>query len=103
LWRKTVWKKVTLELINISKIIWFICITRFSKYFPEAKSDKYKWISDLSMLIRPKITTFLSREEEESYTDIIAYTSLKVHFLGKSYIEFGVGIGGGSCLTSGKL
>lgn len=33
--------------------------------------------------------------EENSNTDIIPYTSLKIRFPGKSYIEFWVGIGKG--------
>jgi hypothetical protein len=45
-----------------------------------------------SMVIRPTITTFLSREE--NYTDIISDTSLNVPFPRKSYTEFLVGIGG---------
>jgi hypothetical protein len=64
----------------------------FSKYFPEAVSDKYKWIMD------PFHVDLLqnydsSLEEDEKYIDIISDT-LKIQFRGKSCIEFWVGFGG---------
>jgi hypothetical protein len=66
--------------------------SRFSKYFPEAISDKYKWITDAFPAGLPQNYNF-SLEEEENYIDIISHTSLKVRFPKKSYVEFWVRIG----------
>jgi hypothetical protein len=49
----------------------------FSRYFPEAVSDKYKWITDPFHADSPQNYEF-SLEEQENYNDIISHTSLKV-------------------------
>jgi hypothetical protein len=67
--------------------------SRFSKYFPEAVSDKYKWIADPFHADSSHIYDS-SLEEKENYTDIISDTSLKDQFLRKSYIEFSEATGG---------
>jgi hypothetical protein len=64
--------------------------SRFSKFFPEAVNDKYKWITDPYDAGSPQNYEF--SPEEENYTDIISDTSLKVQFPRKSYMEFWVGI-----------
>jgi hypothetical protein len=65
-------------------------LSRFSKYFPEVVSDKYKWITDSFCADSPKNYDF-SIEEEENGIGIISDTCLKVQFPRKSYIEFWVG------------
>jgi hypothetical protein len=89
--KKTVWKQVILELISVSKITWLICSPGFVKYFPEAVTDKYKWITDPFHADFPQNYDFSL--EEGNYIDIISDTPLKVWFPRKSYIEFWVGIG----------
>jgi hypothetical protein len=66
---------------------------RFSKYFPETVSGKYKWIMDPFHADLPQNYNF-SLKQEGNYTDIISNTCLKVQFPRKPYIEFWVGIGG---------
>jgi hypothetical protein len=66
---------------------------RFSKYFPEAVSDKYKSLTDPFHADSPQNYDILL-EEEKNYIEIIPGTSFKVQFHKKSYIEFWVGIGG---------
>jgi hypothetical protein len=61
--KKTVWKQVALELISVSKITWLICSPGFVKYFPEAVTDKYKWIKDPFHADSPRITNFLLKKE----------------------------------------
>jgi hypothetical protein len=51
--------------------------SRFYKYFPEAVTDKYKWIMDPFHAASPRIMTSL---EEGNYIDIISDTPLKVRF-----------------------
>jgi hypothetical protein len=65
--------------------------SRFSKYFPEAVTDKYKWIMDPFHADSHQNYDF--SHEEENYIDIISDTLLKVPFLRKSYIEFWLRIG----------
>jgi hypothetical protein len=62
---------------------------RFSKYFPEAVSDKYKWIMD-PFHVHSQQNSNLSLEE--NYIYIISDTSLNVRCPRKSYIEFLVGV-----------
>jgi hypothetical protein len=52
-----VWKQVTLELIIKSDHL--VVQSRFSKYFPEAVSDKYRWINHAFHATCPGITIFL--------------------------------------------
>jgi hypothetical protein len=74
--------------------------SRFSKYFPEAVSDKYKLIKDQFHVVSPQNYEFslslsLSLSlEEESYIGIISATFSKVQLPRKSYMEFWMGIGG---------
>jgi hypothetical protein len=56
--KKTVWKQVTLELISVSKITWLICSPGFVEYFPEAVTDKYKWITDPFHADPPELQLF---------------------------------------------
>jgi hypothetical protein len=60
-------------------------------HFPEAVTDKYKWIMDPFHADSPKNYDFSL--EEGNYIDIISDTPLKVWFPRKSYIEFWVRIG----------
>jgi hypothetical protein len=53
-------------------------LPRFSKYFPEVVSDKYKWFTDLCCADSPKNYDFSI--EEENCIDIISDTCLKVQF-----------------------
>jgi hypothetical protein len=89
--RKQCAKQVTLELISVSKITWLICSPGFCKYFPEAVTDKYKWITDPFHADSPQNYDFSL--EEGNYINIISDTPLKVRFPRKSYIEFWVRIG----------
>ncbi|PNF14665.1 hypothetical protein B7P43_G11540 [Cryptotermes secundus] len=71
--------------------------SRFSKYFPEVLSDKYKWITDPVHAVSPQNYDFYL-EEEENYIDIYVYIhvsdiSPEVQFPRKSYTEFLVDIG----------
>jgi hypothetical protein len=67
--------------------------SRFSKYFPEAVSNKYKWITDpFHADSSPNFDSSL--EEEYYYIDIISDTSLKDQFPKKSYKEFWEGTEG---------
>jgi hypothetical protein len=65
--------------------------SRYCKYFPEAVTDKYKWITDPFHADSPQ--NYNLSLEEENYIDIISYTPLQVRFPRKSYIEFWVRIG----------
>jgi hypothetical protein len=56
-------------------------------------SNKYKWITDSFHADSPQNCNF-SLEEEENCIDIISYTSLKVQFSRKLYIDLGVDIRG---------
>jgi hypothetical protein len=53
------------QLVNVQ--------SRFSKYFPEALRDKYKWIIDPFRANLPQNYNF-SFEEEEEYFDIVSDT-----------------------------
>jgi hypothetical protein len=64
--------------------------SRFCKYFPEAVTDKYRWITDPFHADSPQNYNF---SLEGNYIDIISDTPLKVRFHRKSYIEFWVRIG----------
>jgi hypothetical protein len=64
--------------------------SRFSKYFPEAISDKYKWIMDPFHVDSPQNYEFSLEEVEEENC-----TYSKVQFPRKWYIELWVGIGAG--------
>jgi hypothetical protein len=88
--KKTVWKQVTLELINVSKITWLICSPGFVKYFPEAVTDKYKLIIDPFHADSPQ--NYYFSLEEGNYTEVISDTPLKDQFPSKSYTEFWVRI-----------
>jgi hypothetical protein len=67
--------------------------SRFSKYFPQAVSDKYKWIMVPFHADSPSNYEFYPEDEEENYIDIISDTSLKVQFPRKSHTECWLGIG----------
>jgi hypothetical protein len=84
------WKLVTLELISVSKITWLICSPGFVNYFPEAVSDKYKWITDPFHADSRQNYDFSL--EEGHYIDI-SDTPLKVQLPRKLYIEFWMLIG----------
>jgi hypothetical protein len=65
--------------------------SRFSKYFLDAISDKYKWITDpFPADLSPNYYFSL---DKANYNNIISYTYLKVQFPRKSCIEFWVDIG----------
>jgi hypothetical protein len=50
----------------------------FCKYFPEAVTDKYKWITDPFHADSPQ--NYYFSLEEGNYTDVISDTPLKVPF-----------------------
>jgi hypothetical protein len=64
---------------------------RFCKYFPEAVTDKYKWITDPFHADSPQNYDFSL--EEGNYIGIISDTPLKVRFPRKLYTELWVHIG----------
>lgn len=55
--------------------------SRFTKYFPEAVSGKYKWITDPFQADSPQKYDF-SLAEKENYIDVIPDTPKKSSFLG---------------------
>jgi hypothetical protein len=62
----------------LSKIGWLISSSGFLSYFPEAVSDKFKWIVDPFHADSPQNYYFLL--EEENYIYIIFDSPLKVWF-----------------------
>jgi hypothetical protein len=103
LWRKTVSKQVTLELISVSKITWLIWSAGFLS-ISRAVSNKYKWITDPFHVDSPQNFDFSleEEEEEETYVDSTCDTYFKVQFSRKSHTEFWVGTGGEFPHLSGK-
>jgi hypothetical protein len=96
IWRNTVWKQVTLELISVSKITWLICSPGFLSIFQ--KQDK--WITHpLWCWFDPKVRLL---SLEENYIDIVSDTSLKFSFQGSRILNFGLVLEGISLTSAGK-
>jgi hypothetical protein len=70
---------VEISDIGIDHMVNLQC--RFSWYFPEAVSDKYKWITDPVNADSLRNYDF-SLKEEENDIDIVFDTSLHFSFLG---------------------
>jgi hypothetical protein len=63
--------------------------SRFSKYFPEAVCDKYKWITGPFYAAMPQNYDFSL--EEANYINILPHSTLKVQLLWKLQTKFWVG------------
>jgi hypothetical protein len=93
LWKKNIVETSATGIYQSIKDHLFNLESRLSKYFPEAVSDKYEWITD-SFHVDSSQNYNFSLEEEENYIGIISHSSSEVHFSLKPWIEFWVRIGG---------